>query len=115
MEIDAARHDLAVAFSSHYLHLIAAAVCRTTLSHGDSEAQSLACAGGFRDTSRIASSNPEMWTAICRANPDNIRAAMDQFAVEFATVREYLERQDWDALSAYLRSAETLRNNWLSA
>lgn len=112
VEIDAARHDTAVAYSSHYLHLVAAALCRTTLSHGDPEAQSMACAGGFRDTSRIAASNPEMWTEICRQNGGNIVAVLDEFAAELAVVRDYLKNQNWESLSEYLRQAKTLRDQW---
>ena len=48
IEIDAERHDRALAFSSHALHLISASLCETVLKDGDLEAKNLSCAGSFR-------------------------------------------------------------------
>ncbi len=112
LEIDARRHDQAVAYSSHYLHLVAATLCKTTLSHGDSETQSLACAGGFRDTTRIASSNARMWEEIFKYNREFTLKALDDFCQEIAMIRDQLKTEDWQGLVTNLEDANKLRQDW---
>ena len=112
IEIDADRHDKALAFSSHVLHLISASLCSTVLGNGDVEARNLANAGGFRDITRIAASDPVMWTEISKFNTRFILEAIGDFQSELNQVRKHIENEDWDALFAGLKNAKELRENW---
>ncbi len=111
-ELDAERHDLAVANSSHLAHVVSAAIVRGVLGQGDSEANRLACAGGFRDVSRIAASNVDMWTDICRQNGTAILRSLDAFQDELHEIRSALEAQDWEKVAAFLAAGKALRDDW---
>ncbi len=67
------KHDQMVAAVSHIPHLLAAALVNHAVSFGD---LALA-AGGFRDTTRVASGSPELWTEILLANRDAVAAQVD--------------------------------------
>ena len=112
IEIDADRHDKALAFSSHALHLISASLCHTILGKGDVEARKLANAGGFRDMTRIASSDPKMWTEISQLNGQFIVEAMDNLQSGLNQIRDQLKNEDWKALFAMLENAKELRDEW---
>lgn len=112
IEIDADRHDKALAFSSHALHLISASLCSTVLGNGDVEARKLANAGGFRDITRIAGSDPIMWTEISKFNTRFILEAIEDFQSELNQIRKHIENEDWDALFTGLKSAKELREDW---
>ena len=70
---DPAYHDLAAAAISHVPHLAAAGLVELVRSNdnGDGFMRTIA-AGGFKDTTRIASSDPAMWENICRSNTESI-------------------------------------------
>ena len=69
--MDYKEHDYTVAAISHVPHLIAAGLTRTVKTNDDDEKHMhLLAAGGFRDTTRIAASSPEMWSQICNSNKD---------------------------------------------
>src|SRR5262249_29907036 len=69
------QHDLLVSRSSHLPHIAAAALARQILNPTQPKQQSLLCATGFRDTTRIASGSPEMWRDIALANRKNLSRA----------------------------------------
>jgi prephenate dehydrogenase len=112
VELDADRHDLACAHSSHGAHLIAAAMVRSVLGQGDVDANRSACASGFRDVSRIASSNVGMWTDICRHNRVAIKAALTHFGDELKTISDALEREDYETAATFLERGKALRDAW---
>jgi prephenate dehydrogenase len=112
IELDTARHDAAVAFASHVPHLLAGAAVQSVLGAGDPEAQSIACASGFRDFSRIAASNPGMWTQICEHNQQAVLASLNIFEARLAAIRACVEASDWDALQVELSRAAELRAAW---
>ena len=112
IEIDAERHDSALAYSSHALHLFSASLCNTVLGSGDVEARSLANAGGFRDLTRIAASDPGMWTEISKSNSHNILEAIRQLQADLKRIEEGMEEGNWDALFDSLKTAKTLRDEW---
>lgn len=112
IEIDAARHDSAVAYCSHHLHLLSAGLAQVVLSHEDSEAHLLACAGGFRDMSRIAASDSKMWTQISRHNKDALLKSMNDLAEEMESYKQLIEADNWDAVELKLKDASDNRQNW---
>lgn len=84
-------HDYVTAAISHVPHLVAAAL--VNLVHDNdtaSETMKQVAAGGFKDITRIASSSPEMWEAICMANSSNIVTLLDDYIAKLQTIRDAL-------------------------
>lgn len=98
-------HDEALAITSHLPHLIAFAIFHTGLKHEEvsqSEVMKYS-AGGFRDFTRIASSNPTMWRDIFLNNKEAVLAVLKQFNADLAALAKAIEDNDGpkliDALS----------------
>jgi len=114
--IDAEVHDELVARTSHALHVVSSAACISVLGVGP-EAQKVrfeGCAGGFRDTSRIASSNPKMWSSIVRCNREEVLKALDSFQQELDCFRRYIETGDFTGFEEEFARGAALREAWLS-
>lgn len=105
--LDAQTHDELVAIVSHIPHL--SAVALVNLTGGDSEHLSLA-AGGFRDTTRIASSNPELWEDILLFNRTYILKQLDEFTVKLKEMRESIRAGDRAELLGILHQAKDIRD-----
>ncbi len=114
--ISTAEHDALVAHTSHMLHIIASALTRSILERSDAAEQRRhysGCATGFRDTSRIASSSPEMWKEICMANRQAIFPALDEFQASMNEMRRCLEAGDGEGFAGLFRHGRDLRDSWL--
>jgi prephenate dehydrogenase len=77
--MSASAHDEILAASSHLPHLIAYALVDMFVRMDNHRAIFENSAGGFRDFTRIASSDPEMWRDICMANREAILSLLRQF------------------------------------
>ena len=91
-------HDRAVAGISHLPHVVAAALATAAAAAADSpdrapgrETLRQLVAGGFRGTTRIAASSPEMWRDICLTNRKEVLASLRQFEAELALFARALE------------------------
>ncbi len=107
-------HDAAVAAISH-LPLLAATALMLTAT-GDStwaEASTLA-AGGFRDTTRVASGDPRMARDICRTNAPALLARLDAYIAQLGVLRQQIATDSAD-LEATFRVARDRRDAWLKA
>ena len=91
--LDAAYHDQVVAAISHMPHIAAAALVNAvrTLDAGRGDMQALA-AGGFKDVTRIASSDGALWEAICNENRDEVLRAVDEFLLHLRAFRDAFSR-----------------------
>jgi prephenate dehydrogenase len=98
-------HDRVFALTSHLPHAIAAAMAAAT----PIEFLSFT-AGGFRDVTRIAAGDPEMWTAIFRANRDNLLVALSAFQARLAEFCKNLEAGDGAGLANWLTEAKRVRD-----
>ena len=107
LEMDPAEHDRAAAVVSHVPH-VAAALLVELVRGEDPRCRDL-CAGGFRDTTRIASGSPELWSAILSSNRREVAASLRKFGDSVAAVREALEKNDVSALRGFLESAAAHR------
>lgn len=107
VEMSPAAHDRAAGAASHLPHATAAAVVRLVASAGP-EARML-CAGGFSDTTRIASGSPALWTGILEMNRDEVVRALDELCAILQGLREDLRRHDGPAVEAFLESARRQR------
>lgn len=100
--LDPAAHDAAVAAVSHLPALLAAALMRVA-----GEERLWAASGpGFRDTSRLAGSDPRMMLDILLTNREAVLAALASYENELAVARRALERGDEGALIEWLAAAQ---------
>jgi prephenate dehydrogenase len=95
-----ARHDAALAITSHLPHVAAVALAAAT----PTELLGLT-ASGWRDTTRVAGGDPKLWQAIFTANRQHVLDAMDVLSQTLENFRETLEQGDYESLAAMLEAA----------
>jgi prephenate dehydrogenase len=100
-----ATHDAVLAFTSHLPHVIASALSRSTLPK-----QLPLTAGGWRDCTRIAAGDADLWTQILLDNRENVLKALDKFATTLAGFRTAIEQGDRRRLGMLLNSAKQIRD-----
>lgn len=90
-----AKHDYAVAGISHLPHIISAELTNLVkeVDTEDTLMKTLA-ANGFKDTTRIAASSPEMWQQICMTNADNIVNLLDKYIDRLQEAKERIKAHD---------------------
>ncbi len=105
-------HDRLVAAVSHLPHVAAAALVRALSPAAQRPVEELLrCAGaGFRDTTRIAASDPELWVSICLNNREALLAALCAFGEELERFRRALEKADGQALRELFAEAREIRD-----
>lgn len=110
IELDPSTHDLMVAGVSHLPHLVATALVNTV---GNIQQQYdktlLLAAGGFRDTTRIASSHPIMWRDIFLTNREMILKVLEEFRGVLDEFEAEVRSQDGEELTAQFSRARELR------
>ena len=105
VRIDSKAHDQAVASVSHVPHLIASVVAEST----NPEALSLA-AGGWLDTTRVASGDPVLWTKILSQNRFNVLESLGQVEASLAEFRRALVYNDLSRLQKLLEMGKKVRD-----
>lgn len=98
-------HDRIVARTSHLPHVSAALLVNVLNRKGLIDY----VGGGFRDTTRIASGSPELWTDILMNNHAEVIDAIDAFTEMLQEVREAIQEQDDSSLRACLTQARQYR------
>lgn len=109
LHMSAAEHDRAVATLSHLPHATAVLLVQVALEQGGWEVGST----GFRDTTRLASSNPPMRADILTANREAILTALSAMRGQLDRLEGLLREGDHERLSALLESSRTARERWL--
>ena len=66
-------------------------------------------AGGFRDLTRLAASDPALWSEILLANRDAIATAIDRYSERLGAMRDLVARGDADAIAAVFAEAKAAR------
>jgi prephenate dehydrogenase len=112
LRLTPAAHDRFVSRSSHLPHVVAAQLARLILSPEYPKEQGMLCANGFRDTTRIASSSPEMWRDIALANRQNLSRALASFADDLQRFRRALRKGDAQAVARFFEQARERREGW---
>ncbi len=111
-ELTAQKHDEVFAAVSHLPHLLSFALVHD-LSLRDNREQLLSfAASGFRDFTRIAASNPEMWRDICMANRDALLAELGSYMQELEIIHAALNTMDAAKLEEIFSQAREVRGNW---
>lgn len=106
-------HDHLLAISSHLPHVLAFSLVDTLASMHDHEEIFRFSAGGFRDFTRIASSDPQMWHDICLNNRHELLAALNAYIQGLQSIVEALEKGDGDDLLSRFSHAKTARDEHL--
>lgn len=107
-------HDQVLAETSHLPHLLAFSLVDTLARQGDSSEIFRYAAGGFRDFTRIASSDPVMWRDIFQENRDALLQSLDLFGDGIARFRAAVEQGDADALMGIMTRANSARAHFLA-
>ncbi|HVV99196.1 MAG TPA: prephenate dehydrogenase [Planctomycetaceae bacterium] len=105
IEMSPGDHDAAVAETSHLPHLVASALAATL-----SESRRDLAASGFRDTTRIAAGDPQLWTTILLQNAEAVLQSLERFSTGVANFREALQARDVDALHRLLEAGKQQRD-----
>jgi len=101
-------HDEAVALISHLPHLVAAALVKTAQT--EKPAALDLCGSGFRDTTRVASGPPAMWSEILRENREPLKYSINAMIENLHAMTTLLDSGDANAMERYLADVKTARD-----
>ncbi len=110
-------HDYILSLTSHLPHAIAYNIVRTSINNGDKFRKDIIqySAGGLRDFTRIAASDPIMWRDIFIDNSDNILKALDAFSVNLEELKKAIKDKDSDKLINIFSSTKEVRKEIIKA
>ena len=115
--MDPKRHDIVLATTSHVPHLIAytlvgTAVDMETVTRNEVVKYS---AGGFRDFTRIAASDPVMWRDVFLSNRDATLEVVDRFIEDLSALKRAIRWQDGEALLEHFAKTRDIRKKIVDA
>ena len=111
--ITPSEHDYATGAISHLPHVIAAALVNLVKSEDEnSGVMKLIAAGGFRDITRIASSSPEMWKAICLTNGANIVSLLDKYIDTLEDIKKDIVSAEGDNIGNFFARSKDYRDSF---
>ena len=111
--MDAAHHDMVLAVTSHLPHLIAYTIVGTASELEEvTESEVIKySAGGFRDFTRIAASDPVMWRDVFLANKDAVLATLQRFNEDLTALQQAIRRGDADKLEEWFTRTRAIRRS----
>lgn len=112
LQMDVSRHDEVLAATSHLPHLLAFSLVDTLAHEAENTDIFRYAAGGFRDFTRIAASDPSMWHDICFANRDQLLAQIDRFSAGVSRLRDAIDRGDSQSLLGIFTRARSAREHF---
>ena len=109
--MDASQHDHILSITSHIPHLIAYNIVNTSInSEEEKESQIVKySAGGLRDFTRIAASNPTMWRDIFLSNKNNTSKGIDNFIENLQDLKKAIEEEDGNKLEEIFKKTKKIR------
>ena len=110
-EMDAEYHDLVLAITSHIPHLVAYSIVGTVSDlegHLKTEVMKYA-AGGFRDFTRIAGSDPIMWRDIFLNNKEAVLEMLGRFIEDLTALQKSIRWEDGEALEKLFNKTRAIR------
>jgi prephenate dehydrogenase len=112
VEISVAHHDEILAATSHLPHLLAFSLVDTLAQMDDKREIFEFAAGGFRDFTRIASSDPQMWHDICVHNEPALLKMLERFEADLDKLRQAIANNDSDYLLQVFTRAKSARDQF---
>ena len=114
LQMPVEEHDIVLAATSHLPHVIAYSLVDTLANDEENENIFRYAAGGFKDFTRIASSDPTMWKDIMLANRVSILQALDKFDNNLRGLRQLIEQSDGEQMQTVFARAKQARDNFLT-
>ena len=108
--MDVGHHDEILAATSHLPHMLAFSLVDTLARREEHDEIFRYAASGFRDFTRIASSNPQMWRDICVANKTALGKVLQAYRADLQGLAQAVEAGDAEALSALFERAKKARD-----
>lgn len=112
VETGVGHHDELLAATSHLPHLLAFALVDTLATLDDKQEIFEFAAGGFRDFTRIASSDPQMWHDICVHNEPALLKMLGRFEADLEKLRLAIANNDSDYLLKVFTRAKSARDQF---
>ena len=115
--MNAKQHDYILSITSHIPHLIAYNIVNTTLNVQDTKESDVVkySAGGLRDFTRIAASNPIMWRDVFIQNKRNTSKMIDNFIVNLEDLKKAIENEDGKKLEEIFTKTKKIRKEIIKA
>lgn len=111
--MDCKTHDYCAAAISHVPHLASAALAKLVKdSDCKEEYMHQLAAGGFKDTTRIAASSPEMWEQICNSNPEAITHLLTDYINLLTDIKEQICNGETHYIYKLFQEAGEYRNTF---
>ncbi len=109
--MSASHHDLVLAITSHVPHLIAYNIVGTAADLEEVTRSEVIkfSAGGFRDFTRIAASDPTMWRDVFLHNKDAVLEMLGRFNEDLTALQRMIRREDGDGLFALFTRTRAIR------
>jgi cyclohexadieny/prephenate dehydrogenase len=116
-EMEPRHHDMVLAITSHLPHLIAYTIVGTATELENTLQQEVIkfAAGGFRDFTRIAASDPVMWRDIFLANKDAVLEMLGRFDEDLTALQRAIRYGDGPALEDWFTRTRTVRRSIIKA
>jgi prephenate dehydrogenase len=111
--MDVAHHDEVLAATSHLPHMLAFGLVDALARMRENDEIFRYAAGGFRDFTRIASSDPVMWRDICMANRAPLGTMLERFGDEMKDLAETIRRGDGTHLLEIFARAKAARDGFV--
>ncbi|MEO1924053.1 MAG: prephenate dehydrogenase dimerization domain-containing protein, partial [Nautiliaceae bacterium] len=96
------------AFISHMPHIVSFSIANAVLKQEDKEHIVTLAAGGFKDMSRLAKSNPHMWRDIFKENKKNLLNSIEAFKSELKKAEKMIEKEEWEKLCKWMETGNEL-------
>ncbi len=112
LQMGVERHDEVLAATSHLPHILAFSLVDTLAKEQDSREIFRYAAGGFRDFTRIAASDPTMWHDVCLANKQEILNQIDNFTQGLAQLRQAIDTSDSQTMLGVFTRARAAREHF---
>ncbi|MDO9488844.1 MAG: prephenate/arogenate dehydrogenase family protein [Sphingomonadaceae bacterium] len=115
--MEAKHHDIVLAVTSHLPHLIAYTIVATASDLEDVTSSEVIkySAGGFRDFTRIAASDPTMWRDVFLTNKDAVLETLQRFSEDLSVLQRAIRWNDGDTLHALFTRSRSVRRAIIDA
>ena len=110
IEIEPQEHDRVTSQVSHFPHVLASSLMNQAGDYAlEHPFTNNFAAGGFRDMTRIAESEPGMWTSILMTNPDAVLERISEFQKRLTEIADAIRRQDSDHIWNFFEKGRQIR------
>ncbi len=115
--MEAHHHDKVLAITSHLPHLIAYTIVGTAMGLEETDRAEVIkfCAGGFRDFTRIAASDPVMWRDVFLNNRDSVLEMLQRFSEDITALQRAIRWGEGDVLETLFRRTREIRRGIVDA